>query len=161
MSGNTLVSVGLPALVITALVAAAPVAAQDAAAPAAPPQKQQAWQKSCAADIEKLCKTAANVPECLAGKEAELGEECKTTFLYKYQVTQLCKDDIEKLCKPKMAQGMSLGECFKQHQKDLSEKCQAAIKRGSRQFKSEQKTEAPAAEAPAPAGRKKAADKKP
>lgn len=131
------------------LASAARAQAQDAGAARAPvaatAQKQQAWQRYCLPDVEKFCKDAIakdTVPECLAAKETELTEECQRSFLYKYRVAQICREDIEKTCKPKMATGMTLGACFKGHRKEFSQKCQDAIEKGQKQFKAEKRAEA-------------------
>ena len=106
--------------------------------------KPQAWQKACQTDVEKVCKDVAtkggNVPDCLAAHEKDLSEECTSAFLWRYKVMQDCKPDIDKLCKDKLAAGtISLGQCFKDNEKVLSEKCRTALVKGSKRQKAEDK----------------------
>jgi hypothetical protein len=119
---------------------------QPGAAPA-PGGKPQAWQKPCEADVQKFCTDAlktGQVPDCLAKHEKDLSEECTKSFLYRYQAAQMCKDDFEKYCKDKMGPGGGLGQCIHENEKNLSDKCKAALAKGSKQAKVQAKAEAKA-----------------
>jgi len=160
-------TLGLAVVVGFAVWAHGAAAAMDAGtgekakgAAALPAGKPQLWQQHCQAEVDKLCKDAmktGTVPECLASHETELSETCQRSFLYKYKVAQLCKEDIEKICKPKMATGMSVGQCFRENEKNLSDRCREAISKASKQWKAEKKAESvedqvggkPAAKTPA------------
>jgi hypothetical protein len=116
-----------------------------AAAPSAPAVgKPQAWQKACQVEIEKVCKDVSakggDVPECLAAHEKDLSEECTHVFLWRYKVMQDCKDDLQKLCGDKLASGATTaGQCFKENEKALSEKCRTSLVKGSKRQKAEDK----------------------
>jgi len=101
------------------------------------------------------------VTECLAKNEDTLSEDCKRQFLWKWKVSQLCKEDMDRLCKEVVKGGGSLGKCFQDKEKELSDKCRAALVRGSRQAKAEDKAEAKAEakvdDAPAKPRRKRGA----
>jgi hypothetical protein len=134
------------ALALVSLSAFADQAQQPAppAAAAPPAGKPQAWQKACQGDVDKLCKDVAtkggNVPECLATHEKDLSEDCTSIFLWRYKVTQDCKDDIDKFCTAKLQAGTtSLSQCFRDNEKALSEKCKAALVKGSKRQKAEDK----------------------
>jgi hypothetical protein len=147
--------------------------AAGAPAAGAAPSKAQKWVVACDADMKKLCKpemdAKGDVRPCLAKHETELSEDCKNTFLRQYKAMELCKDDIEKLCKEEAASG-GLGKCLIDKKDSLSEKCKGALVKGSKEQKATEaaaakKEDAPAAgdktaaKAPAKAGKKKAAKK--
>jgi hypothetical protein len=53
---------------------------------------------------------------------------------------QDCKDDLQKLCGDKLASGATTaGQCFKENEKALSEKCRTALVKGSKRQKAEEK----------------------
>jgi hypothetical protein len=158
---KTLLSV--MALAFASLVTAATARAQD---PAAKP----AWVVACAGDMTKHCdaemKAKGDVRPCLAQHEADLSQECKDVFLRKYKILELCKDDIAKVCGG-TTDGKALGKCFNEKQAELSDKCRAALTKGSKEQKKETAAKAEeggakaataSAEKPAK-GKKKAAKK--
>jgi hypothetical protein len=147
------VTAALAILSLSALAASGARAQQPAAppAPAAPSApavgKPQAWQKACQAEIEKVCKDVStkggSVPDCLAAHEKELSEDCTQIFLWRYKVMLDCKDDLQKLCGDKLASGATTaGQCFKDNEKALSEKCRTSLIRGSKRQKAEDKGKA-------------------
>src|SRR4051794_27963414 len=104
-SGITSLLAALSAVVVINAARAEDKPAAPAAAAAAPAGgKPQAWQASCEADIQKLCKgvNGSGIPECLAKNEKDLSEACTKAFLLRYKVMQICKPDIEKLCREKV-----------------------------------------------------------
>jgi hypothetical protein len=110
----------------------------------------QRWRQPCAADIEKHCKEADKqnkTVECLASHEKDLTEECTTKFMNGYRVSQICKADFERLCKDVRP----LGPCVKEHDAELSKECKAALVKGSKVAKAEEKAAAKAEEKPAEA----------
>jgi hypothetical protein len=130
------------------------------AQPPAPPAaggapKAPAWRQWCATDIEKHCKEADKTNttvDCLAAHEKDLTDDCSTKFMRGYKVAKICAGDREKFCKD----APSLGQCFKDHDKDLSKECKAALLSGSKEHKAEVKAEAKEAKAEAKAEAKKA-----
>ena len=129
--------------------------AQD---PAAGGAARAPWMVACEGDVKKHCesdsKAGTDVRPCLSKHEADLSQECKDTFLRKYRIVEMCKDDIEKVCAG--ASGKALGECFNnpEKQKLMSEKCKSALRQGAKEHKQEA---APAAAAAAPAAEEKPA----
>ena len=136
------ITMALATLCLSALTA-------SAQQPAPAPSADQRWRQPCAPDIEKHCKEADKqnkTVECLASHEADLTEECTTKFMHGYKVSQICKADFERLCKDVRP----LGPCVKEHDAELSKECKAALVKGSKQVKAEEKAAEKAA-APAPA----------
>ena len=120
------------------------------------PPAQPAWRTVCAGDIEKHCKEADKqnkTVECLASHEKDLSEDCTTKFMHGYRVSQICKADFEKFCKDVRP----LGPCVKENDAKLSKECKAALVKGSKQAKAEEKAaakEAAPAVKPAKSGKK-------
>src|SRR5207237_9142729 len=84
---------------------------------------------------------AGTVRDGLAPLAKDASEECTNAVLNRYQVQQLCKDDFEKLCAEKVKSGAtSMGQCVKDNDAKLSDKCRAALVKGSKQQKVERKT---------------------
>ncbi len=120
----------LAALTLPALTASAQ---QDQAA------KEQAFRKPCAADIDKLCKEEDKknqTVECLAAHEKDLSDDCSLGFMNRYRAAQICKADFERLCKDVRP----LGPCVQAHDAELSKECKAALVKGSKQQKADEKT---------------------
>jgi hypothetical protein len=136
----------LPALFCATWLSASAHAQEPAPGAAKPP-----WLVACDADMKKHCdaeiKANNDVRPCLANHEADLSQACKDTFLRKYRIVEMCKDDIEKVCGG--ATGKALGECFNdaEKQKQMSEKCKSALRQGTKEHK--QETAAAAGEKPA------------
>jgi len=124
----------IAALSLFALTASAqqPAPAQQAA-----PAKQK-YEVACATDIEKLCKAESQqgkAIECLATHEKDLSEPCTLGFMNGYRAAQICKPDFERLCKD----APKLGECVKAHDAELSKECKAALVKGSKKQKADEK----------------------
>jgi hypothetical protein len=129
-------------------------------AQAQPTPPVQTWQKPCEEDVKKLCKSAGTdttVPECLAAHEKDLSEACTSAFLWRYKVTQDCKDEIA-ACKDKVVAGTTLGQCLKDNDKTLSDKCRTALVRGSKRSRVEE-GKAPESGKPDPAAARKGVKK--
>src|SRR2546423_1687719 len=125
-------------LVMTLAIALVAFISRGAHAQPMPPV--QTWQKPCEEDVKKLCKNAGTdttIPECLATHEKDLSEACTSAFLWRYKVTQDCKDEIA-ACKDKVASGTTLGQCLKDNDKSLSEKCRTALVKGSKRSRVEE-----------------------
>jgi hypothetical protein len=129
----------------------APAGAAETGAP------RQKWVVACEADIKKLCLEPAKAGDprpCLAEHEGHLSQACKDSFIKQYEILQLCKGDIDKLCGG-ATEGRTLAKCFNDKREELSPKCRTALTKGSRAHaKSEAKPE------PAGASRKKKAPSK-
>jgi hypothetical protein len=134
----------------------------SASASAQDPAAKPPWMVACEGDVNKVCQTemkaGSDVRPCLANHEADLSQNCKDVFLRKYRIVEMCKDDIEKVCGG--ASGKALGECFNdaEKQKQMSDKCKAALRQGTKEHKQETAAAAPAGAAkPAVAAEKPAA----
>jgi hypothetical protein len=152
---------------ITLILAALSLPALTASAQQDQASKDQAFRKPCAADIDKLCKEEdkkGQTVECLAAHEKDLTDDCSLGFMNRYRAAQICKADFERLCKDVRP----LGPCVQAHDAELSKECKAALVKGSKKQKADEKAagkveEKPAEAAPAdkPAKKgKKAAKKK-
>ena len=100
----------------------------------------------CAADVEKLCKDAdknGKTLECLESHDDDISDDCINKFWRRYKVGKICQADFERLCKDVKP----LGPCVKQHDAELSKECKAALIKGSKQQKAEDKANAKAAAA--------------
>jgi hypothetical protein len=106
-------------------------------------QGQQPWQAACEGDVQKFCKdtTGAKTLECLATNQDQLSDGC-ASFVWKYQIAQICQADRERLCKDAT---VPLGKCFQQNEKELSPKCREALVKGSKKYRAEKKADQPEA----------------
>src|SRR5690242_8583752 len=123
-------------LILAAL--ALPLTAGAQQPPPAQPQAKQKFEVACAADIDKLCKEESKqnkTIECLAAHEKDLSESCTLGFMNGYRASQICRPDFERLCKD----APKLGECVKAHDAELSKECKAALVKGSKQQKADEK----------------------
>lgn len=131
-------------LIVAALSLPSLVASAQQPAPAqpAPAAKKQKYEVACGADIEKLCKAESQqgkTVECLAAHEKDLSESCTLGFMNGYKAMQICQPDVEKYCKEAQAQG-KLGQCLTvDHEKDLSKECKAALLKGGKKQKADEK----------------------
>jgi hypothetical protein len=163
MLALTVRSVALVALSLGSAWAQAPAPA--AGQPPAGGAPKPAWQTACQADAETLCKEeikSGKVFECLGAKEAELTSEDCRSFVWKLKIAQTCAEDFDKYCKMPLPEGKTRGQCIKENEKNLSDKCRAALVKGSRRQKQEDKAAAKveaAAEKPAAEAAKKPAKK--
>jgi hypothetical protein len=121
-------------LVLFGVAGAAVARAEDKAAPAGAPAPQMAWEKACEADIKSLCTAEkGDVRPCLAKNEKKLSKQCTDHFSAAgFRVAQVCDADFERLCKAEAAAGQ-LGKCVNAKMAQLSEKCRAALVKGSEQ----------------------------
>jgi hypothetical protein len=88
----------------------------------------------CAGEIEKFCKDkkGPELDACMKSHDAELSKGCKDqaaaiharVAAHMKEIHQACGDEIEKFCKDKAGQ---TGFCMKEHAKDFSVGCKAAI----------------------------------
>jgi hypothetical protein len=121
-------------LVLFGVAGAAVARAEDkpAAAAAGAPPPQMAWEKACESDMKSLCAgETGDVRSCLAKNEKKLSKQCTDHFSAAgYRVAQLCDADFERLCKAEAAAG-DLGKCINSKIDKLSEKCRAALVKGS------------------------------
>jgi hypothetical protein len=120
-----------------------PAAGAPGAAPAGPKPK---WVEACDADMKKLCKEEmkGDVRPCLFKNLEQLAPDC-AKFMKLYQVAEVCKDDIEKLCKEAGAKGQ-VGKCLIENKDNLSKDCRAMLVKGSKQHQAEEKAAAKAEE---------------
>jgi hypothetical protein len=118
--------------VATALLAlaglASPAAAVEPVRPAGP--RAPFWSQPCQAEASRFCSdvATAGVPACLAAHERQLSTGCASQFLWRYRLTQDCKDEIA-ACHGKQ---IPVGQCLEADDKRLGDRCRAALLRGSR-----------------------------
>jgi hypothetical protein len=120
-------------VLLVAVATGALAQAEDKPAPGAPPP-QMAWEKACEADMKSYCAgETGDVRGCLAKNESKLSKQCTEHFSAAgYRVAQLCEADFDRLCKAEAAAG-KLGPCINGKINQLSEKCRAALVKGSAQ----------------------------
>jgi hypothetical protein len=120
-AGGTPAAAAAPAV---AAVTAAPPAA--AAATAAAPAGVRA-DSPCKHDIELFCTDVApgegRLYKCLAEKDSELSNSCKTRLADLRATGGECKADIEKLCSSVPHSRGKLAQCLSEHHAELSEGC--------------------------------------
>ncbi len=96
-------------------------------------------KQACAEDIKKLCKDVKSgggrVYDCLKQHEANLSDDCKKQVQGTGKQRfggggAACSSDVEKFCKGMEQGGGRISNCLKEHEKDLSAECKAAMSRG-------------------------------
>jgi hypothetical protein len=106
-----------------------------------PPSAVDQVRQLCAADVEKLCKDddkKNKTLDCLEAHDKDISDDCVNKFWRRYKVGKICQPDFDRLCKDVRP----LGPCVKQHDAELSKECRAALIKGSKQQKAEDKTDA-------------------
>jgi hypothetical protein len=124
-----------------------------------PPAAIDQARQLCTADIEKLCKDADKnnkTLDCLTQHDKDISDDCINKFWRRYRVSQVCQADFDRLCKDVRP----LGPCVQQHDAELSKECRAALVKGSKQQKAENKAEQKAAVADSKAAEKPAKSSK-
>jgi Golgi apparatus protein 1 len=94
----------------------------------------------CKDDVAKLCKgmkPGEELNQCMKEHDAEVSQPCKeqvAIFRAKMmarakQVQETCKGDVEKFCKDKKPGTGEIGKCIREHKKDVSKGCVAAMEK--------------------------------
>jgi hypothetical protein len=133
--------------------AAAPAAAATPAAAAAPAGIRA--DSPCKQDIELLCADVApgegRLYKCLAEKEGELSNVCKSRIADLRATGGECKADVEKFCASTPHTRGKLAQCLSEHHAELSEGCKTLAVAGKGATATGSAPPPPAAAAASPA----------
>jgi Cysteine rich repeat len=99
--------------------------------------KARAFSADCEGDVYEHCKDVepgeARVAACLRAHESELSQSCQNAFntwrLGRMELVAACAGDIGEHCQQVPEGGGRIWVCLKDHLKDLSSDCRAAVEK--------------------------------
>jgi hypothetical protein len=99
--------------------------------------KARAISADCEGDVYRLCRDVepgeGRVARCLKDHESELSQSCQGAFntwrLGRMELVAACSGDIAKHCQMVPEGGGRIWVCLREHRKDLTSDCRAAVDR--------------------------------